>query len=162
MNDARLSSCGRYRYELKRSWTMDVEKRYCLFVMLNPSTADATVDDPTIRRCIAFAKAWGYDALTVGNLYALRATDPAELWTVADPVGPENDERLAILASYARVIVAAWGANARIERVSQVLPILERFGRVHALKTTKHGQPCHPLYLPGGLKPSPFPTREQP
>jgi len=156
VNSARISPCGRYRYELRREWSMSVEKRFCMFVMLNPSTADAMQDDPTIRRCIAFAKAWGYDALTVGNLYAYRATDPSELWTVDDPVGPENDERLAIMASYASRIVAAWGANARPERANQASLVLERYGRIHGLKMTKSGNPSHPLYLPGDLTPKPL------
>jgi hypothetical protein len=144
---AELSPCGIYRYTLGRFW--DDAAPVALFVMLNPSTADADVDDPTIRRCIAFARSWGCGGITVGNLYAYRATDPAELATVEDPVGPDNDYWLAELAADADFIVAAWGATSHPlpERCSRVRdPFLN--GAVHCLGRTKHGHPRHPLYVP--------------
>lgn len=129
------------------------------FVMLNPSTADADQDDPTIRRCIAFARAWGCGSLRVVNLYAWRATKPAELWTAADPVGPENDEYLEGAARFAVTfrfpLIAAWGANARPDRIDAVrkLPGMER---LEVLALTRGGHPRHPLYLRGDLMPQPW------
>lgn len=144
-----FSTCGQYRYLLGReAESMAPMKASALFVMLNPSTADATVDDPTLRRCRGFAKLWDCNGCTVVNVYALRATDPAELWTHADPVGPENDEWLSRAASISRDVVCAWGVHAQPERVEQVIRILtaER-ARLWCLGTTKDGAPRHPLYV---------------
>lgn len=152
MNDARFSPCMRYRYELSRMWSMEAS-RFCMFVMLNPSTADAQIDDPTIRRCIGFAKSWGYDGLYVGNVYAYRSTDPSQLWTVDDPVGPDNDASLTKLAEKADLVVAAWGANAKPERIGCVLHALRNANAVHFLAMTRAQQPKHPLYLKSDLKP---------
>lgn len=142
----------RYRYELSRVWSMD-PKRFCMFVMLNPSTADAQLDDPTIRRCIGFAKSWGYDGLYVGNVYAYRSTDPKQLWAVDDPVGPENDACLKEMAHRCDLVVAAWGTNARLERIGCVLGALRYSNNVHYLELTKARQPKHPLYLKSQLMP---------
>lgn len=145
--DARISADGRYRWELIRRWDFGP---HATFVMLNPSTADAAQDDPTIRRCIGFAKRFGYSGLRVVNLYAFRATKPAGLWLAADPVGQFNDDYLTDAAQMARVtsapLIAAWGANAKPERVAQVLR-LPGFDRLTALGVTKDGAPRHPLYL---------------
>lgn len=146
---AELSDDGRHRWMLARRWASGHLVR---FVMLNPSTADATVDDPTIRRCVGFAKAWGFAGLHVVNLYALRSTDPKALWATdyADRVGEENNSHLQWEAAWARVhdlpIVAAWGANAEPRRVAEVLEI-PHMDRLQALGVTKAGQPRHPLYL---------------
>lgn len=156
---AAISLCGRYRYALWREWGSRPAWSYATFVMLNPSTADAELDDPTIRRCIGFAKAWGLDGLYVVNLYALRATDPRELRKAADPVGPANDERLAQAAHAALAtrtpLVAAWGAHAEPARVEAVLQ-----GTAGAawstLGLTKAGQPRHPLYLRADSRPTPW------
>ncbi|MGH3977119.1 MAG: DUF1643 domain-containing protein, partial [Pseudonocardiaceae bacterium] len=122
-SDAVLSGCGRYRYQLTRTW--DPGQQRATFIMLNPSTADAADDDPTIRRCTSYARSWGLGGLMVVNLYAYRATDPADLWKVDDPVGPDNDDHLrAVLAAATDVgapVVAAWGANARLDRVAEVM-----------------------------------------
>jgi hypothetical protein len=146
---ARLSTDRRYRYWLGRRWS---DRPAATFVMLNPSTADDVRDDPTIRRCHRFAASWGYGALHVVNLYALRATNPRELWTVADPVGPQADHWLRVAARYARThdapLVAAWGVHARTDRVNQVLGGIEGMDRLLALGTTTSGAPRHPLYLP--------------
>ena len=94
-----LSPCGRYRYRLERDLgAIGAMRGSVAFVMLNPSTADATTGDPTIRRCIGYARAWSYAKLIVGNAYAWRSTDPAGLWTADDPVGPENDQHLEQIA----------------------------------------------------------------
>ncbi len=143
-----LSPCGHYRYALERRWGPGP---CALVIGLNPSTADASRNDPTIRRCIGFARAWGYDALCMANLFGYRATDPATLLQVADPVGPENDATLISLARDAAVVVAAWGVHGRHrgrdQAVRRMLPDL------HVLRLTKAGHPGHPLYLPGGLMP---------
>jgi hypothetical protein len=125
--------------------------------MLNPSTADEHSDDPTLRRCIGFARQWGLGGLNVVNLYAFRATKPADLWLAADPVGPENDRYLASAAATDELIVAAWGTHAKRERIQQVLA-LPGFDRLSCLQITKRGYPSHPLFLPKGLLPKPWPA----
>lgn len=144
-----ISDCGLYRYALRcPSETMLAERSTAAFVMLNPSTADATLDDPTIRRCRGFARAWGCNGLTVMNLYALRSTDPAALWKSSDPVGPENDHYLRRMASEYGDIVCAWGTNAKPERVSAFLRLMDGVAvRLWCLGTTKDGSPKHPLYI---------------
>jgi len=160
---ATISGCGRYRYRLSRAWGTSLPA--ATFIMLNPSTADADVDDPTIRRCIGYARAWGCGALVVVNLYAWRATDPAELAAADDPVGPRNDESIARAAAAAarrgEPLVAAWGANATPQRVAHVLA-LPGMGRLTALALCKNGQPRHPLYLPAGITPQPWGPRPGP
>lgn len=147
-----ISDCDRYRYELTRRWA---DGPVATFVMLNPSTADGDQDDPTIRRCTGYATAWGCGGLHVVNLYALRATSPADLWAADDPVGPENDAWLMCAAITGGPLVAAWGAHARPDRIAAVLE-LPGFHSLEALATTKAGQPRHPLYLPAGLTPQPW------
>jgi len=140
---AQISECGTYRYELTRRWSPDGDS--IAFVMLNPSTADADQDDPTIRRCIGFAKSWGYSGLLVYNIFALRSTDPKALQRHPDPIGPENNETLRGIAPHLE-IVAAWGTwgwlNNRGRAVQKMLG-----DRLLCLGTTKQGHPKHPLYL---------------
>ena len=93
---AELSEDSKYRYWLRRSWKYGGDGQVICFIMLNPSTADALTDDPTIRRCMGFVRSWGGSVLSVRNLFALRATDPAELRTASDPVGPKGDTHLYI------------------------------------------------------------------
>lgn len=149
---ATISDDGLYRYVLGRRWS-DEEDAFATFVMLNPSTADAEVDDPTIRRCISFAQSWGMGGLRVVNLYALRATRPEALWNVADPVGPENDYYLTWIADMAKAtgwpLVAAWGANAKQGRVQDVLGLRWMQFSLQCLGITKAGAPRHPLYVKG-------------
>ncbi|KVP75269.1 hypothetical protein WJ96_05795 [Burkholderia ubonensis] len=154
---AEFSPCRRYRYALWRDWGAlpgTVDRGYVLFVGLNPSTADETNDDPTIRRCIAFAKAWGYSGLCMVNLFAFRATNPADMLLAPDPVGPDNDACLRRFARNAGVVIAGWGVHgthlARDAAVKRLLPNL------HYLRLTKDGHPGHPLYLPKTLVPQPF------
>lgn len=125
------------------------------FIGLNPSTADATLDDPTIRRCVGFAKAWGAGTLLMTNLFAYRATDPAALSKARDPIGPCNDEWLERVVGAADIVVAAWGNHGRLmNRASQVQGLFP--GRLHALALTQTGMPKHPLYLSTSHRPSPF------
>ena len=149
--NAAISEDGIYRYSLERDWS--ARKQRCIFVMLNPSTADAEKDDPTIRRCIGFAKQWKCGGLTVLNLFAFRCTNPKELFKSDDSVGPENDAYVeaAFQVLTDPLVVFAWGSNAkRAEwRVQQVELLAKRNGiRTFALGVTKNGQPIHPLYQP--------------
>jgi len=140
---ATFSACLAYRYSLSRQWGDDGS---VCWIMLNPSTATASVDDPTIRRCVGFSRAWGYGALEVVNLYALRSTDPAGLWKSTDPVGPQNDAAILRATQRASLVVCAWGANAKPARVAQVRELLMETP-LHHLGRTKAGMPRHPLYL---------------
>jgi hypothetical protein len=151
---ASLSADGRYRYRLGRRWADGGTT--CLFVMLNPSTADATIDDPTIRRCANFARGWGHGALGVVNLYAFRATDPRDLWQAEDPVGPDNDRHIENAIADAAVVICAWGAHGhRSGRDRFVCDLIAAAGKVpHCLRVTKGGAPEHPLYLPRDLRPA--------
>lgn len=150
MSAAVISECNSYRYLLTRKIAQPIRwVKPMVFVMLNPSTADSRHDDPTIRRCMGFAKREGCTDLIVVNLFALRATDPKELEIHPDPVGPSNDlylgKALASAISTNGIVVAGWGANHLAwDRIS---PILKRFGPIKCLGKTKEGQPRHPLYV---------------
>lgn len=151
-----LSDDGRYRYLLTRTWAE--APLTCLFVMLNPSTADADIDDPTIRRCIKYAQDWGYASLSVVNLFAYRATDPVAMLAADDPIGPDNDAHIAAAVAAASLIVCGWGNNAPIGRSTDVLKIVRSLGKTpKGLKFTNRGEPSHPLYLRASLKPMEFP-----
>lgn len=152
---AALSQDGVYRYELTRRWGPGVLLRW---VMLNPSTADASVDDPTIRRCCGFAKAWNFAGIVVHNLYALRATDPKALRTHSHPIGPDNNRYLCQSPlSYSDGVICAWGANAEPERARAVVRMFaDTRTDLYCLGTTKAGHPKHPLYLPTTSRAVPF------
>lgn len=155
--DAILSRCGQYRYLLRRTWRDDLPS--VLFVGLNPSTADAVSDDPTVRRCVAFARCWGFGSLAIANLFAYRSTDPSVLQRVEDPIGPRNDWWLKRLTEKAKLTIAAWGIHgALLERAEAVLPNLRN---VHHLGRTKEGHPRHPLYLPRWVSPNRFEARKK-
>ena len=125
--------------------------------MLNPSTADANRDDPTIRRCIDFAQRWGYGGLLVGNLFAYRSTDPKGLLAADDPVGPENDRHLAHLAESCNIVVAAWGAVSRPDHLRRATEVREIVGhKLYCLGMTTSGQPRHPLYVRSNVLPKPY------
>jgi len=146
-----MSDCRAYRYSLWRRWGAGP---YAMFVGLNPSTADEMSDDPTIRRCIGFAKAWGYEALCMTNLFAYRATKPADMLKQHDPIGPSNDAHLQKLAAEAGVVVAAWGTHGTHK--GRHLAVREMLPAMHYLRLTKDGHPGHPLYLPASLRPVPW------
>jgi hypothetical protein len=145
---ATLSPCGRYRYRLWRQW--DASKPTVAFVMLNPSTADANQDDPTIRKCIGFAKRWDYGRVEVVNLFAWRATNPKELPKAAEPIGPDNIAHIVGVCTDARMVVAAWGSDKfATRRARDVSRALDDLGvKLHALKISGEGKPWHPLYVP--------------
>lgn len=135
-----------YRYKLERHWG---DAAPAVFVMLNPSTADAFVDDPTIRRCVAFARREGCGGLVVVNLFALRATDPKALRSHPDPVGPLNDTFLSDARLLGSSVIAAWGAHGSLHGRDEAVARLLAGRAVQCLGVTKDGHPCHPLYLPG-------------
>lgn len=147
--DAYFSKCRKYRYALWRIW--DDSKPYAMFIGLNPSTADETQDDPTIRRCINFARDWGFGGLCMTNLFAFRATEPTDMMSANYPVGSENNELIRQLAARAGVIIAAWGNDGsykgRSKEVVAMLPDLK------CLKINKTGEPAHPLYQPSSATP---------
>lgn len=140
---ATFSPCERYRYRLWRCWG---DGKRVVWVMLNPSTADAEVFDPTVRRCYGFSDSWGYKHLSVLNLYALRSTDPKQLWAVDDPVGPDNDEHIVSVMGAADLVVVAWGVNAKTDRVERFSELSSGV-KLWCLGTTKDGSPRHPLYV---------------
>ena len=156
IRDADFSDCGLYRYQLMRVW--DLGKPLLLWVMLNPSTADGKLDDATIRRCMGFARRWGFGGIVVVNLFAFRATDPAAMKRAADPCGPAN--LLTVRMSCALVhrdggkVVCAWGNDGDFQgRSKRVVELLRADGiPLHYLRLTAKGEPCHPLYLPNSLE----------
>lgn len=147
---AHLSDCRKYRYALWRIW--DDNKPYAMFVGLNPSTADEIEDDPTINRCINYAKSWGYGGLCMANLFAFRATEPKDMMNAPDPVGSENDKWLLKSANDAGIVVGAWGDNGGFQnRAAKVIKLLPE---ISYLKLNRTGHPAHPLYLKGNLTPT--------
>ena len=152
---ATLSDCGKFRYRLARQWG---EGDPLLFVMLNPSIADAEQDDATIRRCIKFAQSHGYEGLEVVNLFAYRATKPVDLKRAFYPVGPDNDMHIRHAAQTAGRVCVAWGANASgLNRPGEVLTLLRGVGVVpYCLRITRSGYPQHPLMLPSACRMTPF------
>jgi hypothetical protein len=146
IKEAVIDKSGRYRYSLIRSWDSNLDR--VTFVMLNPSTADANTDDPTIRRCIGFAKSWEYGSLEVVNLFAYRATNPNELKNPAiEPTGSENYEYIKRAALKSRIIVLAWGTKGGLYgRNKDVLRFLDPCN-TYCLGVTKEGHPKHPLYV---------------
>ncbi|MCB7129847.1 MAG: DUF1643 domain-containing protein [Candidatus Brocadiales bacterium] len=145
-NGAIFSDDRVYRYLLWRTWDMSMEQDRVMFIGLNPSTADETEDDPTIRRCIRFAQRWGYGGLYMTNIFGYRSTTPKELSKLGvEPIGPANDSWLVAYRQRSQLVIAAWGTGgalgSRGETVKELLPDL------HCLGVTKKGHPKHPLYL---------------
>jgi hypothetical protein len=149
-----FSECEHYRYVLRRTW--DVTRRTVLFVGLNPSTADATVNDPTIRRCIRFAQDWNFGSLIMANLFAYRTTEPSLLPRVSDPVGPRNNWWLSMLQRKADLVIAAWGIHGTL--LARNSEVLGKLTGTYCLGLTKAGHPKHPLYLAANVTPRPFPS----
>lgn len=150
-----ISPCKKFRYTLWRTW--GASSRYLNIIGLNPSTADATLDDPTIRRCVDFAKRLGFDALCMTNLFAFRATKPKAMMAARDPVGPYNDAWLRHCAESAGMVICAWGGHgSHLERSKAVAAILKPLARLYALQVNADGSPKHPLYIPAATKPKLF------
>ncbi len=151
---AQFSDCRRYRFALSRTW--DAGLQSVLFVMMNPSTADEQVNDPTVARCMGFAQSWGYGRLLVGNVCAYRATDKTVLLGVADPVGPGNIAGIVAMAREADATVIAHGQLPKGLQVhaEAVCAALRDAGiGLNILRLSTHGVPVHPLYLPKDLRP---------
>lgn len=146
-----------YRYRLVRTWAPGP---LVMFLLMNPSTADIAVDDPTVAKCGRLARRWGYGGLLIGNVFAYRATDQSQLAKVADPVGPLNSHHLAAMARHAALIVCAFGTP----KVASLLPhgpiiartLHDHGHKLHALRLSKAGRPYHPLYLTESLTPTPW------
>lgn len=145
---ANISDCRQYRYKLTREWDSDLPA--VCFIGLNPSTADADIDDPTIRRCVNYAKSWGYGKLIMVNLFAFRATEPKDMMNAADPVGSANDGYVDAAVAEADITVAAWGKHGSF--MDRAKGTLRRHGPRY-LKLNKDGSPAHPLYLKKDLRP---------
>jgi hypothetical protein len=159
-SDAVISTDGRYRYKLNRYWTR--RKPPAVWIMLNPSTANAVENDPTIRRCVSFAKHWGFGGIEVYNLFALRSSHPVSIETAADPVGPDNDKWLKEIVHSEGTIVLAWGhcrTPLQSRRAARVLEFLLLGQNVFpkSLGLTKGGHPRHPLYVRGNARLCSFP-----
>ena len=144
---AKLSDNRKYRYILYRAWGKRIP--YALFILLNPSTADETTNDPTVRRCISFAKICGYGAMSIVNLFAYRTTDPKELQRCLYPFGNENMFWIQEAISHADIIIAAWGTKGNYKNQDKaVMCMVEQTGmQIKCLGITKSGHPKHPLYL---------------
>lgn len=138
-----ISPCQLYRYQLTRRWGPGLS---VCFIGLNPSTADASADDPTIRRCIGFARTWGFDAIEMLNLFALRATDPRVMKAHEQPVGPDNDGWLQSAQERNDVLVACWGVHGVHQERDQAVRAFDL--ELMHLGLSKDGHPRHPLYLP--------------
>lgn len=146
-----ISDCEKFRYKLWRRWNPELP--WQVWIMLNPSTADAETDDPTIKRLVKRATNTGFGGIMVFNLYCLRATDPSELWLADDPCGPEGIRYLYQIPTLSVLpeggqIVCGWGEHAKKPRVAIFTDYLamEMACKLHCLDTTKSGQPVHPLY----------------
>lgn len=152
-SSAIFSPCRRYRYDLIRTWYgMFTKESHAVFIGLNPSTADETQDDPTVRRCIRYAKAWGHSGMHMLNIFAYRATDPKDMLMQDDPTGPSNDDVIRMICGLpsTSVVIAAWGIHgSHMDRGRQVASMLQN---LRCLRMTKDGHPAHPLYLPKNLR----------
>ncbi len=150
------SDCERYRYSLTRIW--EPNGRKALFVMLNPSTATEVQNDPTVERCERRARALGFGAFQVTNIFAWRDTDPRKMRASAEPVGPANDASILAGAEWADQVIAAWGTHgAHLDRGAQVEELLRNTGQpLFHLGLSKEGHPKHPLYIAYAKLPEPW------
>lgn len=153
-----ISECNKYRYKLWRIW--DSEKPLVMFLMLNPSTADANSNDPTIRRCINFAKFWGYGGIVVCNLFAYRATNPKDLLKISNPIGDLNVVYIKECIELCERVICAWGNASIVKKMAYMSVFFNSitFGRdkLCFIDRSKNGTPKHPLYLKSDLTPQKF------
>ena len=159
-----FSPCRKYRYVLTRLLPVEFsfsERPFTgntiMFIGLNPSTADETINDPTIRRLIDFSKQWGFTRMLMTNLFAYRATDPNEMKAQGEPVGVKNDKHLLDCAGQSQLIVACWGNHGAHQNRSQHVRQLLAAHRLMHFKLTQANEPIHPLYLPANSLPTPLP-----
>lgn len=153
-SEAIYSPCERYRYALTRVWDTSVGE--VLFVMLNPSTATELRNDPTIERCERRARQMGYGGVAIANLFAYRATYPADLKAASDPVGPGNDAILLAQAARAACVIAAWGTHGA--HLGRGPALAQKLDPLWHLGLTKHGHPRHPLYVSYQTMPNLWPA----
>lgn len=152
-NGAEFSSCRNYRYSLWRIW--DIDKPKVMFIGLNPSTANENSNDPTIRRVIGFAKAWGYGGVYMMNCWAYIATKPTDL--KINPMSTEwNDNMLTVISSRCKDVVFAWGNFKIVTQTGRDKVLMEMFPNAKALIVNKDGSPRHPLYVPLSTTPVPY------
>jgi hypothetical protein len=149
-----FSPCGQYRYCLQRRWSHD--QGSVLFIGLNPSTADHRHDDATIRRCVRFARDWGYAAMEIVNLFAYRATYPTDLKQSPEPIGSRNDRWIARTMSRCDLAIACWGNDG--DFLQRGAAIRSKYAGLSCLRVNGTGQPAHPLYLKAELLPIPLQT----
>ncbi len=156
------SDCENYRYLLTRTW--DDAGGRVLFIMLNPSTATEVQNDPTVERCERRARALGYGAFRVTNIFAWRATDPRDMRAAADPVGPDNDTAILQSCTWADRVICAWGTHgAHLDRGAQVHRLLRAAGHdLFHLGLTRGGHPRHPLYIAYSQQPVAWQHRPDP
>lgn len=175
MKRAEFSEDRKYRYTLWRddlqanrdlfvdAFANGREKLYVQFIGLNPSTADETTDDNTLRKCMKFARRWGYGSMCMTNLFAWRATDPDVMKAQSDPVGPDNDRWLKEIADKAGLIIVAWGNHGdHMQRDLEVLHELLKGYKLHCLKINDDGSPQHPLYISSLQEPIEYVPGETP
>ncbi len=164
---AEISDCKEYRYSLTRCW--DKRLPMIRWVMLNPSMASAEIDDPTVRKCVGFARRWGFGRILIHNLFALRSTDPRNLFLATiDPVGPVNGKYLA--AELGCPTVAAWGGNLpklqvadeAVAKASALASNTSEDASWWCLGSTKGGEPRHPLMLSYRTEREPWPRKAPP
>jgi len=149
---ADISKCKNYRYSLLRVW--NDSKPSVLFIGLNPSIADDREDDPTINKCINFAKSWGFGGLKMANLFAYRATLPSDLKLAKEPVGINNDRNINKLIESVEMVVVAWGNDGSfMNRDKEVLKLIDN---PMCLNINKSGNPSHPLYQKSSISPKPL------
>ena len=149
-NECEFSTDRKYRYTLKHIW--DSTKDNIVFIGLNPSTADENKLDPTLRRIRGFASSWGYGSFTMLNAFAFRATNPSDMKSQDDPIGPENNSWIKLVCGSSDISIACWGVNgAFMNRGEQIRRMLDK---LYYIKLTKDGYPSHPLYLKKDLTPS--------
>lgn len=153
--NAAFSNDRKYRYALWRIW--DDSKPLLMFIGLNPSTADERTDDPTIRRCGGFAKYWGYGGFYITNLFAFRATFPADLKKEIDPIGPDNDKWLRQIEFKVNKVVFIWGVHGTF--MNRNLEVIQLFHTAYCIGLSKEGHPKHPLYLKSNMELKLFKTQ---
>lgn len=144
--DAVIDASGQYRYSLLREWDSNAHR--VTFIMLNPSTADATIDDRTINRCINFASTWGYGSIEVVNLFGYRAKDSDEIKKSLNPIGKDNDKYILEAVNRSSIVVLAWGDHGTyLSRDLAVLRLLSAVKDIYCLGITSKGNPRHPLFV---------------
>ena len=154
---ATFSPCKKYRYRLWRHWE-NAGKPMITWILLNPSTADEIVNDPTVERCERRARQMGYGGMELVNIFAFRSTDPVIMKQQEDPIGPDNDRAIIEAAQLSGLVVCAWGTHgAHLERGKKVAALLRHNGiLLHCLTETASGHPGHPLYVGYDVLPKPF------